>query len=92
MIEQKKIYHVRNDEEDYENCPFILSHSPEDAYEKSKSLPMEKEYINDDDRDAGNIRIVEINTMTKEVKFLYYAYDEIQPTWSVDYCSVLEDT
>jgi hypothetical protein len=86
-----KIYHVLNEDEDYENCPYILAHSPEEAYEKAKSLPMEQEYINDEYREAGNIRMVEINPTKKEVRFLYYAYDEIQPTWEVDYANVLED-
>ena len=78
-----KLYQVRHIDEDDENQPFVMASSVEKAFDKIKSNPEFKEWLNDSARDDEDIAITEFNLETKQIA--YYVWNTNMEDWDVDY-------
>jgi hypothetical protein len=83
----KQLYHIRNRDEDYENNPFVMAETIEEAYEKIKKDETCCEYINDEYRNDGDLFITGINTTTLEVTFYYW--NENLLDWDIDTTNII---
>lgn len=84
----EKLYHIRNRDEDYENNPFFIADSPEEALKQAFSDDITKEYISEHFIEDGDIFITEIDLYSREVRYMYWNGH----VWEVDTTNTISES